>query len=327
MSFYLHVAVMDHPDVKPMFAPSGTLAKRIGAQRPGPDSSGTLPTFYRNLEDALDVRRDSSSLFSPAQNSWQTTDAVDFCSNDLFSWNTGGVLRAEFLAEVARNPDFNPGSGGARLIDGNYPYIEKLEREIAEFHGAETGLILNSAYSANLAIWTAIPRPGDVILYDPLVHASTYDGISQSLALERIEFPHNNVEGFRKACVSILDTHPQIKQGRRSILVAVESIYGMEGGLCPLQELVDIATELTDSTGNIQFVVDEVHATGILGPTGTGLACELGLEKQIAIIVHGFSKALGSCGGKLMPFGGNDLWPTTDWYFFLRSHRARQCHN
>jgi 8-amino-7-oxononanoate synthase len=156
-----------------ILAPNGFLQTRIRSQQPRATASKSLPSFYRNIEEALDIRRESKSLYTIVQNYWQTSDAVDFCSGDILSLNSSGALRREFLAELSRHPEFTTGSGGVRLMDGNYPYLEQVEQHIADFHGAETGLIVGSAFEANVAVWTALPRPGDVLVYDSLVHAST----------------------------------------------------------------------------------------------------------------------------------------------------------
>lgn len=206
--------------------------------------------------------------------------------------------RAEFHAELERHPNFSIGSNGVRLMDGNSKYLEQAERDIAAFHGAEDGLLVGSAFEANVAVWTALPRPGDIIVYDSLVHASTHEGMNKSLAIDKYEFPHNDVEAFRSVLLGILESHRLVRQGKRSILVAVESIYSMDGDLCPLQELVDVAKEQSGGHGNIQFVVDEAHSIGVIGPRGAGLVCELGLQKDIAIVVHSFGKAIGATGGK-----------------------------
>ncbi|RYP57737.1 hypothetical protein DL770_010593 [Monosporascus sp. CRB-9-2] len=278
---------MDGADGHPMLSPTSTLALRIKAQKTLQQSARTPATFYRNLEEALEVRRASSIFYAVVQNDWKTGDVVDFCSNDH------GIQT------------LSTGSGGSRLMDGNYPYIEQVEREIAAFHGAEAGLILSSGFDANLAVWSAIPRPGDVILYDSLVHASTHEGMERSLAMQKIEFQHNNVNSFRSALVLILESQPQIKQGRRSVLVAVESVYSVDDDVCPLQDLVDVAEEMFHDRGNIQFVIDEAHSTGIIGPKGGGLVCQLGLEKDIAVRVHTYGKAMGSSGAIIL--GNNTL--------------------
>ncbi|KAI0540916.1 putative aminotransferase [Xylaria digitata] len=284
-----------------MLSKAGALVKHIRSQQV--DRNGakkTQPTFYRNLEEALDVRRGTQSLFSIVQSNWQTQNAVDFCSNDYLSWNTTGLIRTRFLNELNRHPDFCVAAGGSRVMEGNYPYIEETEAEIAAAHGAEAGLITSSAFDANVMVWTALPRPGDAIVYDALVHASTHEGMERSLAIRKSEFRHNDVESFRETLLSILDSQPLIKQGKRSIIVAVESIYSMEGDVCPLLDLVEAAEEVSQEHGNVQFVVDETHSTGLIGPKGYGLVCELGLEAEIAVRVHTYSKAMGACGGIIL---------------------------
>lgn len=272
--------------------------KQIKSQQIQSNVTKNLPTFYRNVGEALDARRATQSLFSIVHNNWQTNNAVDFCSNDYLSWNTTGLIRSGFLEELNRYPDFCVAAGGSRVMEGNYPYIEETELEIAMFHGAEQGLIVNSAFDANVMVWSALPRPGDAIVYDSLVHASTHEGMERSLAIQRTEFMHNNVKAFRNVLMSILDSQPMIKQGKRSILVAVESVYSMEGDVCPLLELIEVADEISQGLGNIQFIVDETHSAGLIGPNGAGLVCELGLESEIAVRLHTYSKAMGACGGK-----------------------------
>jgi 8-amino-7-oxononanoate synthase len=273
------------------------MVTRITEQRISPGLTKTLPTFYRNLEEALDVRRASHTFHPIVLNSWRTSNAVDFCSGNIISLATSDERRAEFLAEFARHPDFSTGSTGVRLMDGDYDYLKEVEREVAAFHRYETGLILGSAFEANVAIWSAVPRPGDVILYDALIHASSHEGIKQSMAIQKVEFAHNDTDDFRRALHDILDSQPLVKQYKRSILVAVESIYSMDGDVCPLRELVDIAKEVGGERGNIQFIVDEAHSVGVIGPSGAGLVCELGLDNDIAVVVHSFGKAIGATGG------------------------------
>lgn len=222
---------------------------------------------------------------------------MDLCSGDILALGRSDARRGEFLAELARHPGFSTGSGGVRLMDGNYGYLEQAERDIAGFHGAEGGLLVGSAFEANVAVWTAVPRPGDVVVHDALVHASTHEGIKHGLAMEKFEFAHNSVESFRGVLLDVLASQRLVRQGKRSILVAVESIYSMDGDVCPLRELVDVAHEVAGGMGNIQFVVDEAHSVGVVGDKGAGLVCALGLQKSIAVVVHSYGKAIGATGG------------------------------
>jgi 8-amino-7-oxononanoate synthase len=290
----------DMPVIESSFiAPEGPLATLIKGNKAQTEQNKSLPTFYRNLGEVLDVKRASDNFYSTLP---PDTTSVDFCSGDVMSMGRSPQHRKEFLAELERNPNFALGTTSSRLMDGNYTYIQQTESEIAAFHGAEAGLLVGSGFEANLAIWTTIPKQGDVIVYDSLVHASTHDGMRQALAMDRVSFPHSDVDAFRETLRDILETRPLVRQGKRCVLVAVESIYSMDGDLCPLQELVEAAQEVFhEHEGSIQFVVDEAHSVGFLGPEGKGLVCELGLEKEIAVVMHSFGKAIGASGGMCSP--------------------------
>ena len=266
------------------------------AQKLQAPSMKHAPVFYRNLEEALDVRRRDHGLFTIKSNMWKDGPAVDFSSNDTLSLGASGALRAEFMQELANHPHVPPGAGSSRVMDGNYEYLELVEDEIARFHGAEAGLLVGSGFEANLAIFAAIPRPGDVVVYDELVHASTHDGMQQSQAVTRLPFRHNDVESFQDVLISVCESHPAISQGKRCVIVALESFYSMDGDICPLREIIEAAKDVLPSD-NVQFLIDEAHSTGVVGPSGAGLVCELGLEKEVAIRLHTFGKALSASGG------------------------------
>lgn len=266
-----------------------------GQKLQGPQTKDA-PTFYRNLEEALDVRRADHAMFTRTKSAWKLGAAVDFCSNDLLSLGSSGAIRTAFLEELAKDPSFNLYAGGSRLMDGNYDYIEQVEQEVAKFHGAETALIVGSGYEANGAIYAAIPRPGDAIVCDELVHASTHDGVAHSMAMTRVQFRHNDIDSLRETIASVVDSQPMIRDGSRSILISVESLYSMDGDICPLVEMLEVAKEMCPK-GNAVFIVDEAHATGILGPKSAGLVKALGVEKEVAVRLHTCGKALASTGG------------------------------
>lgn len=289
------------------------------------------PVFFRNLEEALDVRRLDHAFLTIVKNNWKESGAVDFCSNDLLGLGSTGALRKEFEAELQRYPNHQLGAGASRMLDGNYSYLETVEQEIADFHGAETGCIVGSGFEANGAIYHSIPRPGDAIVYDELVHASTHDGIKHSNAMIAKPFRHNDVMDMRKVLSDLVAEHPLIRQGKRSILLAVESIYSMDGDFSPLKEMVDVVKEMFPM-GNCQFIVDEAHSTGVIGPRGRGLVCELGLEKDIAIRLHTFGKAIGSTGAiilgsktikaTLVNFGRSIIYTTAPSFIGVAAIRA-----
>ncbi|KAL4968633.1 aminoacyl transferase sphA [Aspergillus stella-maris] len=271
----------------------------LANQKPRAQTLLTAPIFYRNLEEALDVRRKDHGVYSLLKNTWSNGTTIDICTNDSLSFGSSGRLRAAFEAELALNPDAALGAGGSRLMDGNYDYIEAVEQEIADYHGVEAALILGSGCDANYAIFEAIPRSGDVIVYDELVHASIIDGMARSLASVRLPFAHNDVDAFREVLLSIWDEQPLVKQGGRCVLIVVESVYSMDGDMAPLRDLIQVAKEVFPA-GNAQFIVDEAHSMGVLGERGLGYAEALGLSEEIAIKTHTFSKSFGSIGGVVL---------------------------
>jgi 8-amino-7-oxononanoate synthase len=266
--------------------------KWVESQKLRAPSMKNAGIFERNLEEALDQRRSGQSLVTIQH--WGS--CTDFSSNDFLSLSTNGLLRTAFLEELARNPDFQLGSTGSRVSDGNSYYLEALEQEIAEFHGAETSLIVNAGYDANGAIFCAIPRPGDAIVYDELIHASAHDGMKHSLTQNLIPFRHNDPEALRDALTDLEDSNALIRKGQRCVLIAVESVYSMDGDVAPLKEFVEVAKEAFPK-GNVKFIVDEAHSTGLVGKLGRGLVSYLGLEKEIAIRLHTYGKGMSTTGG------------------------------
>ncbi|EHK22985.1 uncharacterized protein TRIVIDRAFT_191580 [Trichoderma virens Gv29-8] len=186
-----------------------------------------------------------------------------------------------------------------RCNDGNSTYIEQLEKEITQFHGAETAHIANSGCVGNLAAYSTIPLARDVIVYDELIHASIHDGLKNSVARSQHSFRHNDVDSFSEVLLLVLKSEPQILNGTRLLIASIESVYSMDGDICPLQELIDTAKEILPAQNTV-FIIDEAYGTGILGPKGSGLLCELGLEKEVAIRIYTFPKALGSVGAAIL---------------------------
>ena len=278
------------------------LEEWIKGQRLKAPGMKDAPIFYRNLEEALDTKRRDHGLLMIRKNMWKTGHSVDFISGDTLSLGASGRLRKEFEEELELHRHLPIGAASSRLMDGNYDYLDTVEKEIAEFHRAETGLIVQSGFEANVDISISIPRAGDAIVYDELVHASTHDGMQQSQATCRIPFRHNSEDALRDALMRVHNSQPLIEQGSRSVIIAVESVYSMEGDVCPLRELIEVAKEIFPH-GNAQFLVDEAHSTGIIGPKGAGLVCDLGLENEVAIRMHTFGKAIGASGGMTLGCG------------------------
>jgi len=203
---------------------------------------------------------------------------VDFCSNDYL-----GLSR---LLNVKNEEAV--GSTGSRLLQGNYPLIEKVEQELADFHKATEALIYNSGYTANIGLFSALPQKGDVILYDEFIHASVKDGMRLSFA-KSYSFAHNDVQDFEKKILKLT------KEITGEVYVAVESVYSMDGDKAPLTELVELCDKY-----NCILVVDEAHAVGVYGGKGEGLVQSLGLEKKVAIRLVTFGKGLGCHGATVL---------------------------
>ncbi|MCF2872737.1 5-aminolevulinate synthase [Octadecabacter sp. G9-8] len=177
------------------------------------------------------------------------------------------------------------GSGGTRNISGTTVYHKRLEAELADLHGKEEALLFTSAYIANDATLSTLPRlfPGLIIYSDSLNHASMIEGIRRNGGEKRI-FAHNDLDDLRAKLAADDPAAPK--------LIAFESVYSMDGDFGPLKELCDIADEF----GALTYC-DEVHAVGMYGPRGGGIAEAQGLMGRIDIINGTLAKAFGVMGG------------------------------
>lgn len=223
----------------------------------------------------LQQRRDAMSFRQLALVNGKT----DFCSNDYL-----GIVKNRLIRHQSLNDDqFASGSTGSRLISGNSRFAEDIERSIASFHGAESGLIFNSGYDANIGLLGCVPQRNDTVLYDQLSHASIRDGIRLSHA-HAFSFQHNDVEDLEKKL--------QSASGR--VFVVTESVFSMDGDIAPLMAI----SEVCENYGSM-LIVDEAHATGVIGARGEGLVSHLGLERKCLARIHTFGKAVG-CHGAIV---------------------------
>lgn len=220
-------------------------------------------------------RRGRRRVLSPSS-------GTDFTSNDYLGLATSGALNAGVLAAIERGVP--TGAGGSRLLRGNHPEHDALEREAALFFGAERMLYFNSGYSANLALFSTLPQRGDLVVHDALIHASVRAGLAAGKA-EAISVPHNDVD----AVEATIKAWRQ-RKGRGYPWIAVESLYSMDGDRAPLAALCDIADRYEGF-----LVIDEAHATGVHGDGGRGLAAALEGRHNV-VVVHTCGKALGASG-------------------------------
>jgi 8-amino-7-oxononanoate synthase len=201
---------------------------------------------------------------------------VDFSSNDYLGLAQNSALQHA----IAEKSPPAAGSTGSRLLTGNSVAAEALEAKLADFHLAESALLFNSGYAANLGFFAAVPRRGDTIFYDEASHASVKDGIRGSFATA-YSFRHND----------LADLERRLSRATGAVFVAVEALYSMDGDQALLQELAAFCQQR-----GLYLVVDEAHTNGIYGPRGEGLVVEQGLESEIFARILTFGKALGSQG-------------------------------
>lgn len=205
---------------------------------------------------------------------------LNLSSNDYLGLAQDPRLIAAAGDAAAR---WGTGAGASRLVVGHLRLHEYLETELAGFKEAEAAVLFSTGYMANLGVITALLGQGDVIFSDRLNHASIMDGIKLSGAtLHR--FPHRDMNQLEK----ILQQTP----GRKRRLIITDSVFSVDGDLAPLWELVALKERY-----GAWLMIDEAHATGVLGPGGAGLAQALGLTAGVDVHMGTFSKALGSLGG------------------------------
>jgi 8-amino-7-oxononanoate synthase len=209
---------------------------------------------------------------------------IDFCSNDYLGLSRDPLLRAAVAERLAALPPGAPlGAPASRLLRGNTPLHEALERRLAAFKGTEAALLFPSGYQANVGLLTALIAPGDRALSDALNHASLIDGLRLS-GCRRVVFDHLDAAAVER---ELARPHP----GGRTWLVT-ESLFSMDGDVAPL----DVYAALAARHG-AELVVDDAHATGLFGAArGSGLCEELGIERRAAAIVSTFGKAAGLAG-------------------------------
>jgi 8-amino-7-oxononanoate synthase len=207
---------------------------------------------------------------------------LDFTSNDYLGFADSMELRAAASEAVSRQVPV--GAGGSRLLRGNHPEHDALEQAAAAYFGAESALYFGSGYTANLTLFATAPQRGDLVVHDERIHASVHDGLRRSRA-EIASARHNDIQ-------SIDDTILRWRAagGTGRVWIAVESLYSMDGDGPDLAAIGALADHR-----EAVLVVDEAHATGVLGPGGRG--CAKFLEgRENVVTVHTCGKALGTAG-------------------------------
>jgi len=218
---------------------------------------------------------------------WTQPDGQDknitvWCGNDYLGMGQNPVVLAAMHEALDAT---GAGSGGTRNISGTTIYHKRLEEELSDLHGKEAALLFTSAYIANDATLSTLPKlfPGLIIYSDALNHASMIEGVRRNGGAKRI-FRHNDVDHLRELMAADDPAAPK--------LIAFESIYSMDGDFGPIEAICDIADEF----GALTYI-DEVHAVGMYGPRGAGVAERDRLMHRLDIINGTLAKAYGVMGG------------------------------
>ncbi|MBD2603320.1 8-amino-7-oxononanoate synthase [Scytonema hofmannii FACHB-248] len=207
-------------------------------------------------------------------------EVINFASNDYL-----GLAGDDRLIEagVAATKQFGTGSTGSRLLSGHRELHRDLEVAIASLKQTEDSLVFSSGYLANLGAITALVGKRDLILSDEYNHSSLKNGAILSGATV-IEYPHSDVTALKNLLSQ--------RQNYRRCLIITDSVFSMDGDLCPLPTLLNLAEEFS-----CMLLVDEAHGTGVMGKTGAGCVEHFGCTGKQLIQVGTLSKALGSLGG------------------------------
>jgi 8-amino-7-oxononanoate synthase len=208
-------------------------------------------------------------------------EVINFASNDYL-----GLAADERLiqAAVAATKEFGTGSTGSRLLSGHRELHRELESAIASLKQTQDALLFSSGYLANLGTIAALVGKRDLIVSDQYNHSSLKNGAILSGAVV-VHYAHSDIEDLKSQLA-------QHRQHYRRCLIVTDSVFSMDGDLCPLPEILAIAEDFS-----CMVLVDEAHATGVLGDTGAGCVEHFGCTGQTLIQVGTLSKALGSLGG------------------------------
>ncbi|MCX8140303.1 MAG: 8-amino-7-oxononanoate synthase [Thermogemmata sp.] len=208
-------------------------------------------------------------------------DGIDFTSNDYLGYGHGRCpISVEDQASL-------PVTGmGSRLLRGHHPIWEQVEAQLAQWHGAESVLMMTSGFTANEGLLTTVIEPGDWVAADERCHASIYEALRICRPRKYI-FKHNDLNHLEDG----LRQETQIRPVGREMFIVTESIFSMDGDLAPLQDIVELAERY-----GAHLIVDEAHSTGCYGVNGSGLVDALHLRSRVLATVHTGGKALGLCG-------------------------------
>ena len=203
----------------------------------------------------------------------------------LASNNYLGLTTDPKVKEAAQRAleKYGTGSGGSRLVSGSTGLHRELEERIADFKKTEAAILFSSGYLANIGTISALVGPGDIIYSDELNHASIIDGCRLS---------HAEVKIYKHCDVEHLGSLISSDKSRNKKLMVTDTVFSMDGDLAPVPELVELAEKY-----GCMLMIDEAHATGVMGKRGSGATEYFGVEDRVPVVMGTLSKAVGSLGG------------------------------
>jgi glycine C-acetyltransferase len=207
-------------------------------------------------------------------------EVIQLSSNNYLGLTTHPRLKKAALEAVEK---YGAGTGSVRTIAGTFSMHEELEKRLAEFKHTEAALVFQSGFTSNVGVISSILTDEDVVISDELNHASIIDGIRLTKASRRI-YKHNDLDDLEKA---LKET-----QNFRVRLVVTDGVFSMDGDIAPLPQIVELAEKY-----NALVMVDDAHASGVLGKNGRGTVDHFGLHGRVHIQVGTLSKAIGVLGG------------------------------
>src|SRR6056297_813665 len=271
-------------------AEGGAIAPRPGEGRQPVNYDKALDAAIDRLHDEgryrtfIDIERKKGQFPHAVwkKSDGSKTDITVWCGNDYLGMGQHPVVLAAMHEALEAT---GAGSGGTRNISGTTIFHKRLEAELADLHGKESALLFTSAYIANDATLSTLPKlfPGLIIYSDSLNHASMIEGIRRNGGAKRI-FKHNDLDDLRAKLEADDPAAPK--------LIAFESVYSMDGDFGPLEALCDLADEF----GALTYI-DEVHAVGLYGPRGAGVGERDRLMHRFDIINGTLAKGFGVMGG------------------------------
>jgi 8-amino-7-oxononanoate synthase len=263
--------------------------------------------FPKNLSAKLEARKQNNALRQLPS----ASIAIDFASNDYLGFAKSKTIFNQTHQFLINNNYLENGATGSRLLSGNHPLYEVTEKYIAQFHQAESALIFNSGYDANIGFFSSVPQKGDFILYDELCHASIRDGIQLSHA-KAYKFKHNDYEDLEEL---LIRCHTERSRGASSdnnsqpttdnrqpttLYIVTESVFSMDGDCPDFETIISISEK-----HHALIVVDEAHALGVFGNQGEGMLQNINLQDKIFARIMTFGKGLGCHGAAIL--GSDEL--------------------